>query len=197
MSKKSQMAAILEKNKGVLRTAEAVAAGISRTYLGEVVRESGLVRVAHGIYLAPDAWEDGLFLLQSRFPKAVFSHETALFLLGFSEREPLRYSVTVADNQNTSGIRKTGVAVCRVKRELYSLGIVELPTPAGHTVKTYNAERSLCDLLRRKNRIDIQDLQTALKSYVRTKGSNLPELMRFAKTFSVESKIRPYLEMLL
>jgi len=53
------------------------------------VRKRGLVCASPGVYLSPDAWEDGLYLLQARFPQIVFSHETALYLLEFTEREPL------------------------------------------------------------------------------------------------------------
>lgn len=51
--------ALVRGGNGVLRTADAVAAGITRPVLGNYVRERGLERVGHGLYLAPDAWKDG------------------------------------------------------------------------------------------------------------------------------------------
>jgi predicted CopG family antitoxin len=45
--------------------------------------------------------------------------------------------------------------------------------------------------------IEAQDLQTAIKEYVRRKDKNIPLLMRYAKAFSVEKIIRQYLEVLL
>jgi predicted transcriptional regulator of viral defense system len=197
MSKQEQLDALLQNNQGVLKTADAVALGVSRAYLGEYVRSRGLERVAHGVYLAPDAWEDGLYLLQTRFPQAIFSHETALYLLGLAEREPLQYAVTVPENHNASGIRAAGAAAYRVKQELYPLGIIKTKTPLGHSVNTYNAERTVCDLLRNRSNIEIQDLQAALKSYVQLPGKNLPLLMEFAGALRVEKKLRPYLEVLL
>ena len=47
--------ALVRGGNGVLRTADAVAAGITRPVLGNYVRERGLERVGHGLYLAPDA----------------------------------------------------------------------------------------------------------------------------------------------
>ena len=41
---------------------------------------SGLERTAHGLYMSKEAWPDALDVLQVRYPKAVFSHETALYL---------------------------------------------------------------------------------------------------------------------
>ena len=87
--------ALVRGGNGVLRTADAVAAGIARPVLGNYVRERGLERVGHGLYLAPDAWKDGMYLLHLRCPQAVFSHDTALFLHDLTDREPNPYSITV------------------------------------------------------------------------------------------------------
>lgn len=54
--------ALVRGGNGVLRTADAVAAGITRPVLGNYVRERDLERVGHGLYLAPDAWKDGMYV---------------------------------------------------------------------------------------------------------------------------------------
>ena len=95
MNKFEVLDALLQKNNGFLKTSDAIQAGISRTYLGEYVRDRDLERVAHGLYMSQDAWEDGMYIIQTRYPLAVFSHETALYLLNLAEREPVRYSVTL------------------------------------------------------------------------------------------------------
>ena len=55
----------------------------------------------------------------------------------------------------------------------------------------------MCDLLRSRSNVEIQDLQSAIKEYLRSKEKNLPQLMRYAKEFRVEKILRPYLEVLL
>lgn len=45
--------------------------------------------------MSPDAWEDGMYILQMRYKGAVFSHETALYLLEMADREPIQYTVTM------------------------------------------------------------------------------------------------------
>lgn len=81
---------------------------------------------------------------------------------------------------------------------LLELGrVVNLESPEGHLVKAYNAERTVCDLLRSRSNVEIQDLQIAIREYLRSKEKNLPQLMRYAKEFRVEKILRPYLEVLL
>ena len=197
MSKFETLDSLLQKNNGFLKTRDAVKAGISRTYLGKYVKDRGLERIAHGLYMSHDAWEDEMYVIQVRYPMAVFSHETALYLLNLAEQEPIKYSVTFKADTNTASLTKQGIKVYKIKEELFTEGITEAVTPAGHTVRVYNPERTLCDLVRSRRNIDIQTLQTAIKEYVRSKDKNLPLLMRYAKSFSVEKIIRRYLEVLI
>jgi predicted transcriptional regulator of viral defense system len=197
MSKTEILDQLLQENKGYLKTSDAAKIGISRTYIGEYVRIRGLERVAQGLYMSPDAWEDGLYVIQTRYPKTVFSHETALYLLNLAEREPTRYAVTLEAGTGSTRLTKLGLKIYKVKIDLFETGIVETQSPTGHTLRTYNAERTICDLLRSKSTIEIQDIQAAVRGYVRIKEKNIPQLMRYAKIFSVEKPLRQYLEVLL
>ena len=188
---------LLSENNGFIKTADAVLAGVSKPYFGEYVKERGLERAAHGLYISRDAWDDGMYVIQVRYPGAVFSHETALYLLNLAEREPIRYAVTVKAGTNSTGLIKQGAKVYKIKHDLYEEGIIEAQSPSGNTLRTYNPERTLCDLVRSRRNIEIQDLQTAIKEYMRLKDKNIPLLMRYAKAFSVEKIIRQYLEVLL
>jgi predicted transcriptional regulator of viral defense system len=197
MAHTEALTSLLQKNNGFLKTSDAVAAGVSRTVLGDFVRKHGLERVARGLYMSQDAWEDGLFVLQVRYPEAVFSHETALYLLKLANREPVPFSVTLKTGTNSAGLSKQGIRVYKVKEELFGKGIIETRSPSDHMVRTYNAERTICDLFRSRRNVEIQNLQDAVKTYIRLKEKNIPLLMRYAKAFSVEKLVRQYLEVLL
>lgn len=197
MNKKEMLDNMLYKNNGVLITSDVIEAGISKTYFMDYAKKMDLERVAKGIYLSPDAWADPFYLLKIRYPQVVFSHETSLYLLGIAQREPLQFTVTVKAGYHAKSMEEQKVKVYRVKKELLELGVVEVESPGGHLVKAYNAERTVCDLLRSRNNVEIQDLQSALKEYVRMKEKNLPQLMRYAKELRVEKLLRPYLEVLL
>ncbi|MCL2336342.1 MAG: type IV toxin-antitoxin system AbiEi family antitoxin domain-containing protein [Firmicutes bacterium] len=194
MSKFAILDLLLNNNKGFIKTSDAVNAGVSRAYLGEYVKAHRLERVAHGLYMSQEAWMDEMYVIQSRYPGAVFSHETALYLLNLAEREPTRYAVTLKAGTNSTGLTKGGVKVYKVKNELFDEGIIEAQSSSGHNLRTYNPERTICDLLRSRRNIEIQDLQAAIKGYMRLKKRNIPLLMRYAKSFSVEKVARQYLE---
>ena len=105
MTKKEMLEQLSKEKKGILRTADAQVLGISRPYFLEFIQKHGYEKMAHGIYLSPDAWEDGMYLLQSRCPHVVFSHESALYLLGLTDREPMQHTVTMKSGYKTTNLK--------------------------------------------------------------------------------------------
>ena len=79
----------------------------------------------------------------------------------------------------------------------YRLGVTSAKTSFGHPVPVYDMERTICDLIRSRNNIEMQTYQNALKRYVRRKDKNLKNLMNYAQMFRVEKILRQYLEVLL
>jgi predicted transcriptional regulator of viral defense system len=164
MTNREKLYSLLQANNGFLKTSDAVASGVSKPVLGDFVREQELERVAHGLYMSGDAWEDGIFVIQVRYPDAVFSHETALHLLNLADREPNPVSITLRTGTNSAGLSKQGIKVYKIKEQLFDEGIVEARSPSGNTVRAYNAERTVCDLFRSRSNIEIQVLQGAVKT---------------------------------
>ena len=197
MDRMTQLEEMAKEHGGVLKTSMAVSAGISKPTFALFLRKYGYQQVSAGIYCAPDAWLDELYLLQLRCPKTIFSHETALFLYDLTDREPLAPSVTAKTGYNPSHLTKAGVKVYTVKSELFELGKTTRTTPFGNTVATYNPERTICDIVRSRHSIDTQVFQDALKQYTRRRDKNLRQLMDYARQFRVERILTPYLEVLL
>ena len=188
---------LVEKGNGYLCTYQVVDAGISKPTLAEYVARRNMVRVAQGVYLAEDAWPDELFLLCLSNSRIVFSHETALMLHGLMEREPKHTCVTVKAGYNASHLRRKGIRVYQVNPDIADLGVVDVQTSFGNTVRVYDMDRTICDILRCKDTMDIQVFQHAMKEYMTSTRKNLNHLMEYAKRFRIEPAIRIYTEILL
>ena len=182
------------QNQGIIQVADIVAEGISRQYAIQYLQERNCERVAKGVYLAPDAWQDDLYIISLQYRKIVYSYDTALYLLGLSEREPVCFTVTVPRGYKVDYKGKSPLKRVTAVGERYSLGVDTAVTPYGHTVPCYNAERTLCDIFRADT--EIQEKQSAVKEYLNGK-KNLPRLMEYAKMLQMEKRIRLYMEALL
>lgn len=188
---------LVSLGNGYLRTSEALSSGVSKPTLAEYVAKRKMERVAHGIYLAEDAWPDELYQLYLINSRIVFSHESALQLHGLMEREPKRISVTVKVGYNATHLRRKNVRVCQVKEDVADLGAMDVQTGFGNTVRAYDMERTICDILRHKDAMDIQVFQYALKEYMISRRKNLNHLMAYARAFQVENIVRMYTEVML
>jgi hypothetical protein len=127
----------------------------------------------------------------------IYSHETALFLLDMAERTPAVHSITIPSTAKLSATFPVKLKVYYVKPELHNLGIIELPSKQGHKVRAYGAERTVCDVIRSRNRMDDQTVVTAVKNYVNRSDNDLGKLAQYAAAFHITKVLRGYLEVLL
>ena len=188
---------LFERNNGIVKTAQVLENGITKTSFYAYARQRGIEQAAHGIYVSPDAWTDSMYMLHLRCGQAVFSHESALFFHDLTDREPSPYSITVKTGYNPASLKADGIKVYTIKKELHDVGLITMDTPFGNTVPVYDAERTICDLIRSRSSIEMQTFQDALKQYARSREKDLRKLMRDAKMFHVEKILRQYLEVLL
>ena len=184
-----------EKN-GIITSREITARGLHRGVLQELVSSGEYYQAERGVYLRMDEWEDEFFLLQQKYRRGIFSHATALYLHGYSDRVPLSFQMTFPKGYNCTSLYKEKVKITRANPENYSLGIVEVLTPSGNSVRVYDLERCLCDILRGKGD-DIQIIQSAMKRYALSQERDINKLMSYAKKLRVEPKVRKYMEVLL
>lgn len=197
MPNEDEMSRLLDAGNGYLRTADVVAMGISRVSLAAFVKKHELERVSYGVYASQDILSDDLFILQMRNKEVVFSHETALYLHGLMDREPFVTHVTVPTGYNGTHLREIGIRVHQRKAGLFELGKTTVATHYENSVCAYDMERTICDIIQSKDKMDIQVFQTALKEYVGSSQKNIPTLMRYARELKIEKRVRQYTEVLL
>ena len=197
MALPDELQSILIKNNGTITTAQANDAGFSNERLRLLVKSGNLEQDMFGVYIAPDTFFDKMYAAQLRRPKIIYSHESALFLHDLSDRDPIEYTVTVPTRYNTERLKEDGFKTYTIKQELHEVGVTQLKTIFSNTIAVYNMERTICDTLRSRNRMEIAIVTDAMKMYVRRKDKHLGNLMEMAEMFKVTKLLRKYLEVLL
>lgn len=186
----------MEAQGGLLTAADMQRLGYSRGMLHVYTKAGYLERYSCGFYILPGSLPDDMVYIQRKFPLSIFSHESALYLNGLSERTPFSHSVTIP---STATLPRSLAKECTcfyVMPELLELGLTERPTPLGNRVRCYDAERCVCDLLRNRSRIDIETFSAALKRYFSTGSVNQHRLAKYAESMGVMNNLTPYLEVL-
>ena len=90
----AELAAIANKNGGIIETKTAAQHGISKAMLYKLCKAEKIHRIVKGQYVLPEDMQDELLSISRRSKNIIFSHETALFLHGISDRAPFEHTVT-------------------------------------------------------------------------------------------------------
>lgn len=172
--------------------------GISKYQFYQYVHQNDLQAVRKGIYVDEMTWIDELYVLHQRCPNAVFSHDEALYYHELIDREPLLHTLTIYSGYNAHRLKIDGKCkVYTVKKELLNVGKITVQDNDGHQIPMYDLERTICDLIRNRNKMEVQDFNTAFKTYISRTDKNLNRLMEYAKLFRVDNIVRRYMEVLL
>lgn len=192
-----ELAAIAKEHGGIIQTKVAAQHGISKAMLYKLCKENRIQRIVKGQYILPDDLPDELLSISKRSENIVFSHETALYLHGISDRTPFERTVTAPSGCIPSTAIKSECKVYYIKPELFTLGKMVLKTPAGNIVPVYDLERTICDCVRNRNKMGTETFLAALKLYAASPKKDLNKLNTYAKKMRVSNILHQYLEVLL
>ena len=187
----------IQQNNNTITTSEVMKLGFSRAVLSKYVKEGLLERSRQGVYILPDSVHDDMYTMMLKSEKIIFSHETALFLNDLSERTPFEHSVTIPSNAVLSDVLREDCNCYYIKPELFKVGMVRKKTTFGNEVRCYDAERTICDLLRSRNRMDEETVISAIKNYAAFSNKDLNRLAVYAEKLRVAKILKQYMEVLL
>ena len=193
----TELAAIAKDHGGIIETKIAAQHGISKAMLYKLCKEDKIHRIVKGQYIFPDDMQDELLSISKRSGNIIFSHETALYLHGISDRTPFEHTITTPSGCIPSVAIKSECKVYYIKPELFDLGKTALKTPAGNVVPVYDLERTICDMIRSRNKLGTETFLAALKLYAAKPEKDLNKLNSYAKEMRVANVMHRYLEVLL
>lgn len=181
---------------GYLTTKDVVEHDIPRIYLSRLVQERVIERVGRGVYIKSNEIPDDMVILQKKSKNAIYSHMTALYLYGLSNRIPIKYDITVNQGYNGKLQAENNVNLFYIKRNLLELGLTSYNLSSGYKIKIYNLERTICDIIKNKNRLDQEIVNKAIREYFYSKNKNILKLYEYAKELKIYDKVRNTFEVL-
>ena len=190
----------IKENNGIITTKEVVNLGIHKDVLKELTIKKELEKIANGLYALPsENIDEYLYFFSYRIPKGIFSHETAAYLQGLSTRMPLVYVMTVKVGDNVSRVKsaRDNIIFKYVKKDYYDIGKITITSPFGREISVYDKERTILDIIKDKDRIDVQVFSEVIKSYFASKEKNLLKLSKYAIMMNMEYALKQYSEVLL
>lgn len=194
---KKKILDIAKENNGYITTELIAKQGIAKIFLTQLVRDNQLIRIDRGLYMLFNYIEDEYLKYQNSNSSAIYSLETALYFHNLSDRIPIVLDMFVPSNYGGNLIKNDNIRLTYINKELLNLGLIEIESPMGQKIKTYDIDKTICDIIKYKSKIDIEIYSNALKNYAKLKNKNLTKLMKYAKEMNIEKKVRDIMEVLL
>lgn len=189
---------LLKHNKGILTSGEAKEAGVAYKTLQRMCLSGEIEKLEQGLYMAPDQMEDEYLLTQYRCKKGIFSHETALYFQGLTDRTPFQLMLTIPSGYNTRLLKeKEKYKFFYITEKLHTIGRITMETSFGHQVYVYDKERTICDSLKKKDQLDNDLVNEAVKRYMKTSGADFSKLLKYAEVLNIKEMVRKYMEVLM
>jgi predicted transcriptional regulator of viral defense system len=196
MNDEEKVLELIKKNNGTIKTSDIVSQNINKMSLVRLVKKGLIERIERGLYIDSSKMEDSYFIFQYKCPKAIFSHETALYFHDLSDRTPIELMVTVPSGYNSRLLKNAEYKFSYIKEDLYELGKTTITTQYGNDVYCYDIERTICDIIRDKNKIEKYQFKDALKRYTELKVKDIAKLYKYAEKFNIKDEVKKYIEVL-
>lgn len=189
---------IFRRAGGVLRTSQALRAGVHpRDLYG--MRDAGvLLEVSRGVYRLADLppfVDPDLATVAARVPKAVIAVISALHFHGLTTEIPHAVSIALPKGSGRPRLDWPPLRVYWFSGALYTEGI-ETHERDGVTLKVYGAARTVADCFRLRNRLGSEVALEALRTGLDERTFTPAEILRAAQKCRVAGIVRPYLEAL-
>ncbi|MBI9086393.1 MAG: type IV toxin-antitoxin system AbiEi family antitoxin domain-containing protein [Desulfobacterales bacterium] len=188
--------AVFNKHGGILRTAQALRAGIHPGTL-YAMRDSGALEViSRGVYrLAdiPPLANPDLVTVATRIPSGVVCLISALSFHELTTQIPHVVHVALRRGAEEPRLDFPPIQTYRFTGESFSEG-VETHDHDGVGVRIFSPEKTLADCFKFRNKVGLDTVVEAVRFYREQRRFKVDELMRFARICRVQNVIRPYLE---
>ncbi|MGF7010674.1 putative transcriptional regulator of viral defense system [Lachnospiraceae bacterium PF1-22] len=191
----NKIKAMFEQHGGVMRTAELKESGIYYNKIQKLLKTGEIEQVRRGYYqyVGEEAFSD-IPTITTLFPDGVICMESALDYYGYTDRTPAAWHLAV-DSKSTRTrfhIEYPLIKPHYVQTKKFPVGIANGEID-GKRVQVYDRERTICDLLFHRNKVDSEVFNTAIQRYVGDPEKSAARLMQYAKALRVEKKVREVL----
>jgi predicted transcriptional regulator of viral defense system len=156
-------------------------------------------RIKRGVYclVSDDVVPDELVEVAHLIPKGVFYLYSALTLHELTDYNPDTHHIAIPRTSRYPSIPDfPPIKVYRVHDNLFDLGIEEVQRE-GHTIRVYNKERTVCDVIKYRGKLDSNVVKEVLHSYMkRNNKRDITRLYQYAEELRVKNILNNLLEVL-
>ena len=189
---------IIKSNNGYVTRKDIDNNNIPSIYLSRYIKKNNLKQITRGFYSIENWIIDPYLVFQYTYPQFIYSFNSAIYLHHLGDILPNYLEVTKPINYHPYTNKRDDVLIhTDTVDSSYKLGITEIATSLGNIVKAYDKEKTVCDIIKNKEKIEFEVYVKALNRYAKSKDKNINKLLEYARVMKIENRVRSQMEVLL
>lgn len=187
---------IFEENNGVTKMGILLKNGINHYQINALLDRGAIIKLKQGVYKwqtnEVNEWEDLTHLV----PRGVLCLFTAAFHYELTTFISSTYHIAIPKKAKIVLPDYPPIQLYYWDTAAFNLGIVE--TVIQETaIKMYDLEKTVCDIIRFRNKVGIDIAKEVLKNYLKRPDRNLAKLNEYARQLNISTVLSNFLTILL
>ena len=191
--KKSIVESLFRDNHGVMTSKELLENGVTYYTIRSLLSSGYIEKVKRGIYTLAHESEDELELVNKIVPNGILCMQSAAIVYDYTNKVPLRYHLSIDNKSRVNLPDYPKIKLYYWSKSQRELGI-EDKNHNGVNIKIYNKEKTICDYIRFRNKLDYSEVKEVLKSYMRDSNRDIVRLKTYSKELRIRTVLDHYLE---
>ncbi len=187
---------INSQNDGMISTGGFIKAGFHNKYINELIENDILFKIKNGLYINKDkVTNTGFYEVQKAISGSIICLGSAISYYNLTNYEPPYIWIAVKRGRKVHLPKYPKVKVFHFSNKQYETGIISEKIE-GNNINIYNIEKTICDIIRYRNKIGIDITNEVVKNYLNRDENNLQKITKYAKQLRIYNPVFNYLRIL-
>ena len=155
-----------------------------------------LMRIRKGVYALPFAFMDAMIDVETVVPGGVVCLYNAWAFYGLTMVSPPTFCIAIDAKRKIVFTQKQLITLYYWNEQSLTLGVEEV-VYSSHKVRMTNAERSVCDAVRYRNKIGEDLCLEIIRNYLKRPDRKIGLMMEYAKALRVGKILGNYLKIMI
>lgn len=187
---------LFEANNGVVSVQTLLNKGVSYYDINKSLANKTLIKLKRGVYKWAETEPNELAEVAFMIPNGVFCLLTACFYYGLTTSVPSQIHLAIADDRHVVLPDYPPIKLYYWNNTPFQLGVTTVLVD-NQPILIYDMEKTICDVIRHRQKLGFEVLKEILKNYVNRKDCNFNRLHQYAKALKIEKKVNDFVNILL
>lgn len=186
---------VFEKHGGVANASELLEEGITYYQLQELLDSGQVIKLKRGLYRWTDVPVPEMVEVSYIVKKGMFCLFSAAAYHDLSTFVPPEYHVAVPKKYKVVLPEYPPIRLYYWEDAAYKTGITNVEVE-GEMVEMYDAEKTVCDMVRYEKKVGMETMKEVLNTYLRRKARNIHKLLEYASVLNIKEEVNKLVTLL-